>query len=121
MRRVYTGVTVNNYSVSKGSPWLMQNNNLQTYAGGLWHNQSYSAGDLDDDRRQPVLRTASANPVANNIGILSRSDRRHRADDHNNTIEDHELRRRSVGHARELTLDSTNSISDASVGVYVTE
>src|SRR5205814_5808465 len=43
MHRVYTGIHVNNFSTAKGSQWLVQGNDIESYANGLWHNQAYSA------------------------------------------------------------------------------
>jgi nitrous oxidase accessory protein NosD len=127
MRRVYTGIHVNNFSTAKGSPWLVQGNDIESYANGLWHNQSYSAATamtLDDND----FSTSTTNyllaplaPVANNIGILVTLGPGGIAPTvTNNTIDDQDYGVVVWGTPGGLTLGSTNSITDSKVGVYVT-
>ena len=114
---------VNNFSTAKGSPWLMQGNDIESYAAGLWHNQSYSAAtpltiDNNDFKESaPPL----AGVVANNIGILFTLGPGGIVPIvTNNTIDDHDYGIVAWGTPGSLTINGTNSVSDANVGVYVT-
>ncbi len=120
MRRVYTGVLANNFSTSKGSPWLMQGNDIESYAAGLWHNQSYGASTvmtIDGN----MFKQSSGPAVADNIGILfTLGPGGNLPTVTGNTIEDHDYGVVVWGTPGGLTLGSTNSISGADTGIYVT-
>ncbi len=119
MQRVFTGVHLNNFYTAKGSPWLMQGNQISSYANGLWHNNSYgSATPLAVATNQFV---ESAGAVANDIGILITNGPGNVAPVlTGNTITNHDYGVVIWDTQNAPVIGSSNSISGTVVGVYVT-
>lgn len=123
MERVFSGAIVNNYSTTKGSPWLFSNNQIDSYAGGLWHNQSYSAATslTISGNTFKEQATVSPVPVANNIGILFTLGPGGISPVlTGNTIDDHDYGVVVWNSPTGVTLGASNSITDATVGALVT-
>ena len=120
MKRVYTGILANNFSVSKGSPWLVQGNNITAYANGIWHNQAYSSATvmtLDNNH----FATEALLPVANSIGMLfTLGPGGILPNVTNNVVDKFNYGVVAWGTPGGLLLGNTNSITNSTVGVYAT-
>lgn len=119
MQRVYTGVHLNAFYTPKGSAWLMQGNQITSYANGLWDNNMYGTS-------QPLAVTSNqfseaAGAVANNIGILVTNGPGNVAPVLSaNTITNHDYGIVIWDTQNSPTFLAGNTITGATVGVYVT-
>jgi uncharacterized delta-60 repeat protein len=127
MRRVYTGLHINNFSAADTGGFSLTGNDIQAYANGLWANQAYSSAPtmLVDNNTFSTATTNYQNnalaPVANNIGVLFTGGPGYVGTTFtHNTITNQDYGVVVWDTPTGVTLGSTNSISGGKVGVYVT-
>jgi autotransporter-associated beta strand protein len=126
MRRVYTGISINNNSVASAFR-TVSGNDVQSYGGGLWVNQAYGTATpltVANNTFAPATTNYLNNPLApaaNNLGILVTGGPGFvGATFTGNSISGHDYGLIVWGTNPGVTFGTGNTISGTGVGAYIT-